>query len=131
MKKTVPLTILMAAGFHSYAATEGLTHYMTGHTYLGKARYSQPLSSYEECVGPHPSIYTDLHPEEWESQGYPTEPGEKAFLRAAGDALGTCKNNYNANCKVVSARYRDVISIEFPGYRACEAVVVVHGYKQE
>lgn len=128
MKKIV-LIILMLVGFNSQAATEGSAHYIIGHAYTAKARYSQPLTGHEECVGPNPSIYADLSPEEWAYHGYPTEPGEHAFLLAAADALGACKDNYNADCKIVSAKYHYIISVEFPGYKACEAIVVVHGYK--
>jgi|GEM_PF-3667212 len=95
-----------------------------GHAYTATAQYPRPLDTFEACLGPDPASDSQL------LTGV-TQAGLEAFLAAKQEALNACHNQYNADCKVVSAEYREIISLEFIGYKACEAKVVVHGYQLE
>ena len=102
--------------------TVGPAHSTVAQTYTTISRFSQPLTGTEPCVGPDPA-YPEF------SRYSETWPGVRAYEQAAAESFNACKNDFNSDCQVVSASYRDVISTEFIGYKACEARVVVHGYK--
>lgn len=99
-----------------------------GQSYTATARFSQPLSTNHLCEGPSPSRYdyefsnsVRLYEGSW--------AGYKAYEIAALSAMNACKIGFNSDCKIVAAAYQDIISMEFIGYKACEATVVVHGYR--
>ncbi len=78
-------------------------------TYKRDCRYSHPLDTYDGCA-PH------------------TYAGEQAYACAELEALLACEDADNSDCLVVGASYKTIISTEFPGYKACEVKVTVHGY---
>lgn len=101
---------------------------IVGTSYVSTFRYSQPLTGVDICRGPNTAqLDNQIVQAQREDEG--TWAGQQAYNLAASEALASCKNDYNSDCKIVSARYKDIISTEFIGYKACEAKVLVHGYK--
>ncbi len=128
IKLMVAVMALGSVGFANAVVTKGPTKIIVGQTYTAKARYAIPLSTYQRCQGPSPAaLNIDLSPEIRESFG--TEAGESSYMIAAVEALSACKNDMNADCKIVSASYKDFVSKEFIGFRACDATITVHGYR--
>jgi hypothetical protein len=79
-------------------------------TFVATARYENPLDTFERC---------DAF----------SFAGISAARIAQDEAVNACKDEFNADCIVVSADYQDIVSTEFIGYKACSATVTVHGYK--
>ncbi len=101
---------------------------VVGRTYTATARFSQPLHTNQRCEGPSPTRYdSDFTDAIRYSEG--SWAGFKAYESAAVEAMNACKIDYNSDCKIVAASYREIMSREFVGYKACEAKVVIHGYR--
>lgn len=133
MKKTKLIAMLLFVSNFAHAnrgdnVVLGQTRIVVGKSYVSTARFSQPITGYERCVGPNPALLDLQIPESVRDQRG-TFPGWNAYIKAASQGLSVCKNDYNSDCKIVSAKYTDIVSVEFIGYRACEAEVVVHGYR--
>ena len=82
----------------------------TAGEYGGSCRFENPLSSYESC-------------EAW------SEAGETAAQCALERAMLKCRQDFNSDCVPQGAVYHTIISQEFIGYKACEARVLVHGFR--
>ncbi len=81
-----------------------------GTSHSATCRYPYPLSTYQGC-----NEYTHA--------------GREAGDCALDQALSDCKDEHNSDCVEVGTTYREIISTEFIGYKACEATVRVHGYR--
>lgn len=82
-----------------------------GGTYSSTCRYPYPLSTYQGC-------------------GDYTRAGSEAAECARAQAFENCKDEYNSDCIEIGVTYREVLSLDFIGYKACEATVLVHGFRQ-
>ncbi len=131
MKKATLLAgLVMIAGAISNAevVVDVKQQIIVGTSYVSTFRYSQPLTGVDICRGPN-SAQLDNQIVQHQRENDGTWAGQQAYNLAASEALASCKNDYNSDCKIVSARYKDIISTEFIGYKACEAKVLVHGYR--
>ncbi len=128
MKSVIAMLVLGTVGFANAAVVKGPTRIIVGQTYTATARYAAPLSTFERCEGPSPAaLNLDLPAYVREYEG--TIAGRSAYHIAVSEALSACKNDMNADCKIVSALYKDFVSTEFIGYKACDASITVHGYR--
>ena len=131
--RAVVLFAIVAATLQVQASRDrqvvpGEPFFVVGQTYTATARFSQPLSTNHRCEGPSPSRYDSeftnaIRFDEGSWAGF------KAYELAAVEAMNACKIDYNSDCKIVAASYREIMSREFIGYKACEATVSIHGYR--
>jgi hypothetical protein len=131
MKKNMKIVLALLSittNIYAQTVTKGPSQIVVGQTYTAKARYSIPLTSFDRCLGPNPAaLNADLLAHEQFNRG--TVAGESAYLVAALESLNACKNDFNADCKIISASYKDYVSTEFIGFKACDATITVHGYR--
>ncbi|MES2769971.1 MAG: hypothetical protein V4596_12570 [Bdellovibrionota bacterium] len=81
-----------------------------GNLFVEKCRNTHPLSSYEDC-----SINTNS--------------GYGAYLCALDEATIRCRSAGNVDCVELGVTFKNIISNEFIGYKACEAKVTVRGWR--
>ncbi len=92
------------------------TLFLSGTAFAGPTYYtaiyqsSYPLAGYEKC-------------------GFRGFIGQDAYEVAANEANAQCEEDGNLDCNEVSIRFKEIISTEFIGFKACEAKVVVRGWK--
>jgi hypothetical protein len=104
-------TLLAIAAVSSLAPLMASAANFVGGTYSSSCRYPYPLSTYQGC-----SDYTHA--------------GSEAAECARDQAFENCRNEYNSDCIEVGVTYREIVSLEFIGYKACEATVLVHGFRR-
>lgn len=153
------LILTLLCGISKVAEAQGVVtgrlRPMEGQSFVSTARYSQPLTGHAICLGPNPATsewFRSSQTGEWyqmsqygerfkvyisgnwyrmstASEWLPISPGQMAFISAVDAAMNECQMLFHSGCRVASAKYKDFISTEFVGYKACEATVVVHGYR--
>jgi hypothetical protein len=106
---TLSLVLLANSAFASVTDKEVVVS-AKGSQYTARARFDSPLSTYERCDG-----------FSW--------AGQEAEARALESATDACQAGYNLDCIHVSTTYNSVMSHEFIGYKTCEAVVRLRGYR--
>ena len=113
-KKSAALAALMIlSASASLAATQPAAQDGKGavaNTYVKTCRFERPLDTYDGCDDD-------------------TWAGRQAEECAENEAVVACQNAYNSDCNVVGTTYKTIISEEFIGYKACEATVIVHGFR--
>lgn len=77
--------------------------------YTASCKFGVPLSTFTRC-------------DEHSGTGY------KVAECAMNEALDQCEGDRTIDCVEVSVRVTERSSVEFPGYKICEAQARVHGY---
>ena len=102
--------IILLVLFSSLGSLWALADSYTGSTFTSSCRYEHPLDTYEGCAA-------------W------TYAGQSAEECARARAMLDCRKAFSADCVLEGVTFSEILSLEFIGYKACEATVTVHGYR--
>lgn len=93
------------------------------HTYI---QYTQVISSIYKVTCPYEGpLMTSQNCDNKSYAGY------KAKECAFAQALQQCEEDYNTDCVEKTTTYKEYISLEFVGYKACQATVTIRGYRMK
>ncbi len=96
--------------FVSLAASPAQAIGITGTLYAKSCRVEYPLYTFDECAP-------------W------TDTGQNAADCAESKAEIACRDAFNTDCVHDAPTFREVMSTDPVGYKACEATATVRGYR--
>lgn len=91
-------------------AMTSINAHASGQLFVESCKNVHPLSTYEDCNG-----YTNY--------------GYGAYLCALNEAMLKCKAAAYVDCVELGRSFKNIISNEFVGYKACQATVTVRGWR--